>query len=721
MKNHSVSLIIAVYNKEKYLRRCLDSALAQTLEDIEILVVDDASTDHSVEVIEEYCRKNSKIRLLRNRENRGAGYAKNLGIRESRGTYIAFLDADDSIPPEYLERMYVPLKHSDLGIAVSDLLLRYSKSETKIRLSDGNLFLESTGLSIPTSNEPTIISAETVAGSSVGTSACTKLVKRELWERFPFYEGYRCDDLPAVFPMLAAEQRVLYIRNNYYEYLQITDSVERAKTPEKTIEGLNAVKLALIKMREHNVNTGYSNLLVSTSMMSLLTELLTYDSQEEIQESFKDFYLSFQKAGFSSFLNKKNNVFLHTLSRSRMSFENRMTECLLPILLEDGVDAFFLQASKWKDEEQKVLPLVSIVIPVYNGANYLRDAIDTSLAQTYPNIEVIVINDGSTDNGETERIALSYGDRIRYYSKENGGVSTALNLGIQKMRGAYFSWLSHDDMYKPEKVEKEMEIILKGGKEDTIVACGYDVVDANGEYLYNVNLTSIYPRERLGNPMFVLLRGGIHGCTLLIHKSHFDRVGLFDASLPSTQDYDLWFRMLQDCSLVYSEGNYVLSRSHEEQNSRKMENHMRDCNNLWIWMMENTSSAKRKNVSGTEARFFEEMYDFLRKNTNYDDAVRYAKENAEKMYRKEVDNLSRSNSWRFTSPFRRIKSVFVGSAEVNPEAAEEIRAKQELLAIKNSYSWRLTEPLRVPKQIIKFVNKNGIKKTAKKIQSKLRG
>ena len=78
-------------------------------------------------------------------------------------------------------------------------------------------------------------------------------------------------------------------------------------------------------------------------------------------------------------------------------------------------------------------PLVSIVIPVYNGSNYMREAIDSALAQTYENVEIIVVNDGSTDDGETDRIARSYGDKIRYFAKDNGGVSSALNKGIKEM------------------------------------------------------------------------------------------------------------------------------------------------------------------------------------------------------------------------------------------------------------------------------------------------
>jgi len=96
-------------------------------------------------------------------------------------------------------------------------------------------------------------------------------------------------------------------------------------------------------------------------------------------------------------------------------------------------------------------PKVSIIIPVYNGSNYMQEAINSALNQTYSNLEVIVINDGSTD--DTDKIAKSFGQKIKYYQKDNGGVSTALNLGIEKMNGEYFSWLSHDDVYMPTKIE----------------------------------------------------------------------------------------------------------------------------------------------------------------------------------------------------------------------------------------------------------------------------
>ena len=101
-------------------------------------------------------------------------------------------------------------------------------------------------------------------------------------------------------------------------------------------------------------------------------------------------------------------------------------------------------------------PLVSIIIPLYNGSNYVEEAIKSALAQTYDNIEIVVVNDGSTDNGAGKAICEKYLDKILYFEKENGGCASALNYGIKKANGDFISWLSHDDLYFPEKVEKQI-------------------------------------------------------------------------------------------------------------------------------------------------------------------------------------------------------------------------------------------------------------------------
>lgn len=267
-------------------------------------------------------------------------------------------------------------------------------------------------------------------------------------------------------------------------------------------------------------------------------------------------------------------------------------------------------------------PLVSIVIPVYNGSNYLRKAIESALNQTYKNIEIIVVNDGSDDNGATEQIALSYGEKVRYFSKPNGGVATALNLGIESMRGEYFSWLSHDDIYLSEKIEKQIACLAKKNHPKTIVYCGYDIINEKSEIIARVDPLLLYAIDKLNIPLFPLLKDILHGCSLLIHKSHFERCGLFDENLKSTQDYALWFKILRNADICYLHEFLVLSRAHSEQNSRTLNNHLNKCNELWISMMSCLSEDEMKRLSGSKLQFYKEGHEFL-KTTPYNDAQKH--------------------------------------------------------------------------------------------------
>lgn len=226
-------------------------------------------------------------------------------------------------------------------------------------------------------------------------------------------------------------------------------------------------------------------------------------------------------------------------------------------------------------------PLVSIVIPVYNGKNYLREAIDSALAQTYDNLEVIVVNDGSQDNGQTEAIARSYGDKIRYLKKENGGCASALNLGISQMRGDYFSWLSHDDVYLPNKVEYQVNLLAGLGNKETILYGGWEVIDAKSNAISMVRPDLVYSAAKLNISLFPLLRGLLHGCAMLVPTHFFREIGNFDESLPSTQDYDLWFKFLRKAPIHYDSEILIKARVHSEQGTHRIEKHIDECNTLW--------------------------------------------------------------------------------------------------------------------------------------------
>ena len=233
--------------------------------------------------------------------------------------------------------------------------------------------------------------------------------------------------------------------------------------------------------------------------------------------------------------------------------------------LREGAGELPKGQMRTSDHEQDC-PFVSIVIPVYNGANYLREAIESALAQSYRMLEIIVVNDGSEDDGATERIALSYGDRIRYFSKPNGGVASALNLGIREMRGDYFSWLSHDDLYFPDKVRTQVDFIAvhKLG-ERAIPFSDFVRIDASGKCLELVTHADVRTEEF---PYFLLATSGMHGCSLLIPRRAFEECGMFPEDEPYTQDYTLWLRISERFRFVHQGAVLVKSRQHAAQGVR---------------------------------------------------------------------------------------------------------------------------------------------------------
>ena len=242
---------------------------------------------------------------------------------------------------------------------------------------------------------------------------------------------------------------------------------------------------------------------------------------------------------------------------------------------------------------------VSIIIPVYNGANYMQDAIDSALNQSYTNCEVIVINDGSNDGGETDRIAKSYGNKIRYYAKENGGVATAVNMGIEVMTGDYFAWLSHDDMFTVDKIEKQMRAIHESGETNAICHCNFEFLYVEDNKKIKVNWIEQYEKKQLENSCFAPVFLAIHGSTLLIHKSHFDRVGNYDVSLRATQDSEFLFRVMRNQKSIFVEDSLMISRRHKEQGQQTMTCHKLEYNQMFMSFCEKLSDREKTEFCGS--------------------------------------------------------------------------------------------------------------------------
>lgn len=225
-------------------------------------------------------------------------------------------------------------------------------------------------------------------------------------------------------------------------------------------------------------------------------------------------------------------------------------------------------------------PKISIIIPVYNGSNYLAEAIESALAQTYENIEILVINDGSKDDWATEKVALSYWDKINYIYKENWWVSTALNLGIEKATWEYISWLSHDDLYYPNKIQEQVKILEWLENKDTLIYSNLEQIDFNGNII-NKSVSQDIENDKMVFS-FLIREHGINWCTNLISKRIFDKIWLFNIHYKRIQDYDMWFRIMEKYPVHYINKILFISREHpwQDTNSRNIQDEI-DLLDIW--------------------------------------------------------------------------------------------------------------------------------------------
>jgi glycosyltransferase involved in cell wall biosynthesis len=187
---------------------------------------------------------------------------------------------------------------------------------------------------------------------------------------------------------------------------------------------------------------------------------------------------------------------------------------------------------------------VSVVIPAYNSADYTIETVDSVLQQTHSDVEVIVVDDGSTDG--TREALKRYGDAIQYVYKENGGACSARNLGIGMATGDYIACLDCDDLWVSEKLEYSVQV-LDNQRELGLVYTACYLLDADGEIVELVksraNLANAY-RELL-NKNFIIAP------TVVMRRSCLESVGLFDESIFIPADWDLWLRFAQRFPIGY--------------------------------------------------------------------------------------------------------------------------------------------------------------------------
>lgn len=405
-----ISVIIPIYNQAKYISQCLDSILSQTLKELEIVCINDGSTDESLSILKQYAHADKRIVVV-SRQNKGVGPSRNEGVSIANGEYLAFMDPDDYYPESYiLENMFRAGKENNAQIVGGSLLVYDEERAKEIKkLLYPECFKKSGYINYSEFQydygfQRFIYSADLIRNKKI---------------IFPAYKRFQ--DPPFMIKAMIAAGQFYAIPQYVYAYRW---SQKFSKWDKE-----RAVHLASA-LRDNIVDA------VRNELWDLFDLTLS-----RIQADFKTVFIEHASDQLSAILDE---------------------------IMRMSIDA---TRKRFRLSHRHERPAVSVVIPIYNTEKYLGECLESLRKQTICNIEFICVNDGSTDN--TLKILKDYAardGRFVFVNKPNAGYGQAVNVGIELATGQYLGIVEPDDFVAPDMyavlykiaVDNDVDIVKSG-------------------------------------------------------------------------------------------------------------------------------------------------------------------------------------------------------------------------------------------------------------------
>lgn len=509
-----VSILVPIYNVEKYLDQCLDSIVNQTLKNIEIICINDGSTDGSLKIIQKYADNDSRIRII-DKKNSGYGHSMNLGIEAATGEYVGIVESDDYAEFDMFETLYNLAKKDDLDIARSNFYYYTSKTDTHIK----------SNLSVVPHNK----------------------VYAPANELSVFYQQ------PSIW---ASIYRTSFIKENEIKFLETPGASYQDTAFSFKVYSL-AKRFEIIDKPfiHYRIDGGSSSFQNNTKVYCVCDEyeeIKRFIKEKGLYEKYRYLVPHLQYNGYKWNYNRLTEPYnTQFMSRWHTEFKE-----------EYGLGN--ISEKVFNDEEYKnameiinfgnitKLPKISVIVPVYNVESYLRKCLDSIVNQTLRELEIICVNDGSTDRSlEILQEYATKDTRIKIVDKANGGSSSARNAGLDIATGMYISFVDSDDW-----IEKETyELALKNIENADIVIFGTNVVG-----------TAMMDRRAADEEYYSLKYKGLLDLTdeirqethvsawnKLYRKSIIDEYGLRFPLGMLYEDYSFYWRYILIAKTVYFE------------------------------------------------------------------------------------------------------------------------------------------------------------------------
>lgn len=483
-----ISIITTSYNYEEYIKETIESVLAQTYTNWEMIIVDDGSKDNSINTIKEYCEKDKRIKLYQheNGENKGIVESVKLGVEKSTTDWIVFLESDDTICPEYLEtKIEVIKKHPDVKFIFNDVNMFGDKERIKEYQKH---FIISKGI-LSQYFYPTNLLKHFIGINLVPTFSVVML-KKEILEDIDYNVKFKPLLDWYLWAQLAVDNKFYYIDEKLTNWRMHTNSYILTKATPK---------------QELNWQLQIENVVFS-----------------------KDFNI-FASIFYSFRIYRRYFLRIH-FKKMKFCFMGNWYDFPLKNMLEKYLT--FLQKKERIIQNSQIK--FSIIMPTYNRAFCIKRAIDSLINQTYQNYELIIVDDGSTDNTEAllKETYSQYFDKGQFiYTMQNHlGVSQTRNTGINLAKNDWIAYLDTDNEIVPTFLEEFVYAISTHKS-----SCYY----AQIEHPKIGIIGKPFSYKKLCEANFIDLGVFVH------KKSLIEKYGNFDTNLKRLVDWDLILRFTE--------------------------------------------------------------------------------------------------------------------------------------------------------------------------------
>ncbi len=495
-----ISIVIPIYNAEKYLEQCLNSIKNQTYKNFEVILVNDGSKDESETICKRFLEYDARFRYF-TKENGGVSSARNLGLDNVKGDFITFIDSDDWIAENHLELLINSIKKTNSDIVVSC----YKEFDNNIDTYYTIVYTkqEKNLLNFEKMNRDDFLTIfpKLMSINVCFNNAVAKLFRKELVNNLRFDTSIKYgEDLDFYFSLYLNVESISYVDELTYVYRIHGDSTTS------------------------NFNQEYA---------------------EQELSIFKKMFKKIQEIGLPT---------IHYFNKFQKLLKARVNYIKNKVLLNEHLD--FL-----KNIEGTVTypnTLISVVIPIYNVSPYLRLCLESIENQTYPYFEVLLVNDGSRDNSEDIcQEFINKDKRFRYFEQENLGLSAARNTGILNSKGEFITFIEGDDFVVPNYLAELYQSALKNDSE--IVIGSYKKFNENDNNYY---IHVFDYKEEHFNQNELIQKRGIEFETswgILFHKRLFEMI-LFPVGKSIGDCFTNFKLFMESCKASYIHKDLYIHR-----------------------------------------------------------------------------------------------------------------------------------------------------------------